>query len=121
MTRIPSRKFVAPRSCNLSRSGRTKATRRALVLQRRDLGYFGGAAIDSLQILGGHLLAPAQHEYLLRPAGDKEETVAIDKAQIPGPVPPVGRERRAIGIGIVEIAVRDRAPAQLDLADPRFV
>src|SRR6516225_9598029 len=58
---------------------------------------------------------------LERAAGDEQETVAIDKAQIPCPEPSVRRERRAIGLGIVDIACRDRAPVQFDLADPFLV
>src|SRR6266404_963538 len=94
---------------------------RAPVLEHGDLGYFGEAAIAPLQILGDHLLAPAQHEDLLHPAGDKEKTVAIDKSQIAGPIPSVRGECLTIGLGIVEIAVRDRAPMQLDLAGPFLV
>src|SRR5437899_6600396 len=94
---------------------------RALVLEHRDLSNFGGAAIRPLQILGARFLTPAQHEDLLHSAADEEETVAIDKSQIAGPVPSVGGECLAIGFGIVEIAVRDRASMQFDLADPLLV
>src|SRR5690349_16948817 len=94
---------------------------RALVLEHRDLSYFGGTAIGPLQILGARFLTPAQHEDLLHSAADEEEPVAIDKPQIAGPVPSVGSECLAIGLGIVEIAVRDRTPMQLDLADPLLV
>src|SRR6266446_202228 len=91
---------------------------RALVLEHRDLSYFGRAAIGPLQILGAHFLTPAQHEDLLHPAGNEEKTVAIDKSQIAGPIPSVRGECLTIGLGLVEIAVRDRTPMQLDLADP---
>ena len=118
---MPSRKFVAPRSCSFARSGRTNATSAPLVLQHRDLGNFGRAAINRLQIFRGHLLATAQNEDFLGPAGDEQETVAVDKAQIPGPVPSIGRERLPVGLRIVEIALGDRAAVQLYLAYPLFV
>src|SRR5215813_5480978 len=51
---------------------------RAPILEYCDLGYFRRTAIASLQILGDHLLAAAQHEDLFHPPGDEEETVAID-------------------------------------------
>src|SRR5882724_4241889 len=94
---------------------------RAPVLEHRDLSYFGGTAIAPLHILGAHFLTPAQHEGLLHSAADKEETVAIDKSQIAGPIPSVRGECLTIGLGIVEIAVGDRTPMQFDLADPLLV
>jgi hypothetical protein len=67
---------------------------RALVLQEHHLGDFGGAALDRLQIPGRDLLAAAQDKGFLVPPGNEQETVAIDKAQIPDPVPAISRERR---------------------------
>src|SRR6266478_3236431 len=95
-----------PALMQFSRLRPYQGDQRALVLEHRDLSYFGGTAIGPLQILGAHFLTPAQHEGLLHSAGDEEETVAIDISQIAGPVPSVGGECLAIGLGIVEIAVR---------------
>src|SRR6516225_997959 len=94
---------------------------RALVLQHRDLRYFGSTAIDPLEILGDHLLAASQHQDFLGAPGDEQETIPIEEPQITSAEPSVRSERRLIGLEIVEIAAGNRASTELDLADPLII
>ena len=62
---------------------------RASVLQYCDFRYLGRAAVDPLEIFWDHLFPTAQHQDFLCPAGDEQETIAINEAQITSPKPSV--------------------------------
>ena len=83
-------------------SGQAAPTRQARrgVPARRLRRFRAHGAVDPFQILRVHLFAAAQNQDLLGPASDEQETVAIDKAQIPGTEPTVGSEPARLASGL---------------------
>ena len=70
---------------------------------------------DCLEIVRVVVLAVDEDD-LLRPPGNVEVPL-VDEREIAGAQPPIGAERRGVGLGIVEIAAGDVVTAHEQIAD----
>jgi len=94
---------------------------RAVQFQHRNLGDEGAGAVDTLQVLGEHVLASAEDNHLLPASLEVQETLVIEHAQVAGAEPAVPGEGIPVGLRVVAVAVEDIGAAQLDLADAGLI
>ena len=86
-----------------------------------DLVYLRGAAIAALELLRVNLRASAKYQDFLAAASDVQEAVVVDKSEVAGAEPAIGRERCLIRFRIIHISRGDRGATQLNLSDPAVV